>query len=99
MKKRICGFTFTMYPSCLGTFYDEYTRESMRRMKEDTGCNAVTIAFMALQETAFSEEIALSQCCRRWNGVSTSFHNNSQKRWSKSGRIYQRNYELTEVKA
>ena len=57
MNKKICGFTFTMYPSSLGTFYDEYTRESMRCMKEDTGCNAVTIAFMALQETAFSEEI------------------------------------------
>lgn len=54
---RINGFTFLMGSNERQGFADDKAKQSMKLLKECTGSNTVTLAFIAYQETAFSEEI------------------------------------------
>lgn len=54
---RINGFTFLMGKNENQGFADEKAKQSMKLLKECTGSNTVTLAFIAYQETAFSEVI------------------------------------------
>ena len=55
--ERMNGFTFLMGRNENQGFADEKAKNSMRLLKECTGSNTVTLAFIAYQETAYSEEI------------------------------------------
>lgn len=53
----INGYTFLLRESKTQGFADEKTRQSLKLLKDSTGCNYIVLAFGALQDTAQSEQI------------------------------------------